>query len=134
MRRFLAVACLLAAMAPATASARRVCRTNSCEHRVAHRITMKKWKSATRPYLGWLRSTRQCESGSSGLYDLRTTGNGFWFAYQHTAWSWGRAGGLIMGGVPYGAHGRLHPSPLEQDYRAVITLRQQGRGAWPVCG
>jgi hypothetical protein len=62
-----------------------------------------------------------------------TTGNGFWFAYQHTASSWYAAGGRERSGRPAGARG-LQPEPLEQDFRAVLTLRQQGRGAWPVCG
>lgn len=80
------------------------------------------WRQVTRPYRAWLRSTRMCESGGN----YRTaTGNGFWGAYQFTLESWHAVGGH---GLPSDAE------PLEQDYRAVLLLHLQGRGAWPVCG
>jgi hypothetical protein len=110
------------------------CLTPACERRVdrlEHRRTLRRWRHATRPYRGWLASTRACESGSD--YALSTTGNGFWFAYQHTPSSWRAAGGRMRRGRPAGVRA-MQPTPLEQDYRAVVTLGQQGRGAWPVCG
>jgi hypothetical protein len=112
------------------------CHTEECAVRVQRRTrasTTRRWKRIVRPYSAWLRSTRNCESGSAGGYSLSTTGNGFWFAYQHTASSWYAAGGRERSGRPAGARG-LQPEPLEQDFRAVLTLRQQGRGAWPICG
>ena len=79
-------------------------------------------RNRVRPLRAWLASTRRCESGGN----YRTaTGNGFWGAYQFTLSSWRAAGGW---GMPHLA------SKLEQDYRAVILLGIQGRGAWPVCG
>ena len=112
------------------------CNTRACAHRVQTRQrarTTRRWKRIAAPYAAWLRSTRACESGSVGGYALSTTGNGFWFAYQHTAASWYAAGGRSRSGRPAGAR-TLQPSPAEQDFRAVVTLRQQGRGAWPSCG
>lgn len=79
-------------------------------------------RNYTRPYRGWLYSTRMCESG--GRYGI-STGNGFYGAYQFTLQSWAAVGGR---GMPH-----LN-APLEQDYRAVRLLHLQGRGAWPVCG
>src|SRR5262252_869195 len=81
-----------------------------------------RWRAVTRPYRQWLRSTRMCESG--GNYRTQT-GNGFYGAYQFTLQSWLAVGGH---GLPSDAE------PLEQDYRAVLLLHIQGRGAWPVCG
>jgi hypothetical protein len=112
------------------------CRTRACIVRVdrrQHRRTVARWKRTARPYASWLRSTRTCESASAGGYGLSTTGNGFWFAYQHTAQSWYAAGGRQRAGRPVGVRS-TQPTPAEQDFRAIITLRQQGRGAWPVCG
>lgn len=112
------------------------CITNRCRSRMRARVhgqTVTRWRRTARPYAAWLRSTRQCESGGAGGYSLSTTGNGFWFAYQHTPSSWYAAGGRRRDGRPAGVHA-MQPEPAEQDYRAVITLRQQGRGAWPVCG
>lgn len=111
------------------------CKTQRCEHsmRRRHRAEVERnWRKVARPYRGWLASTRACES-SPWLYDLSTTGNGFWFAYQHTPSSWGRAGGHFRRGRPAGVW-TMQPTPAEQDFRAVVTLKQQGRGAWPVCG
>lgn len=113
----------------------RTCISKQCHRRVAHKKTVAHWKKVVSPHAGWLLKVRNCESGSSGLYALRTTGNGFWFAYQHTPGSWSSAGGKVLENIgPVGSQGELHPEPLEQDYRAVITLNQQGVGAWPVCG
>jgi hypothetical protein len=112
------------------------CHSRACVRRVqarGHGNTVRRWKRTARPYAAWLRSTRACESGSAGGYTLSTTGNGFWFAYQHTASSWYAAGGRRRNGRPAGVRS-LQPTPAEQDFRAVVTLRQQGRGAWPVCG
>lgn len=112
------------------------CNTHRCDRRRDHKVRRQivaRWRRVAAPYAGWLAPTRRCESGSSGGYTLATTGNGFWFAYQHTPGSWYAAGGRSRGGRPAGAW-TMQPLAAEQDYRAVITLRQQGRGAWPVCG
>jgi resuscitation-promoting factor RpfA len=80
----------------------------------------------SRPYRGWLYSTRMCESG--GRYGTNT-GNGFYGAYQFMASTWRAAGGR---GLPHLAE------PLEQDYRAVRWRLMIGnphtRAGWPVCG
>lgn len=112
------------------------CNTRACDRRVTlrlHRKVIRRWRATAAPYAGWLANTRRCESGGSGSYRLATTGNGFWFAYQHTAQSWYAAGGRSFRRRPVGMW-TIQPTAAEQDYRAVITLRQQGRGAWPVCG
>lgn len=112
------------------------CHTRSCDRRMDRKVRRRivgRWRRTAAPYAGWLASTRACESGSDGLYALSSTGNGFWFAYQHTPGSWYAAGGRSRNGRPAGAWA-MQPTPVEQDYRAVVTLRQQGRGAWPVCG
>jgi len=115
------------------------CNTPECDERSMHIRQRRKvqarhkaqvrWERHTarirnrvRPHRAWLASTRRCESG--GRYNINT-GNGFYGAYQFTLSSWRAAGGS---GMPH-----LNP-PLEQDYRAVILLGIQGRGAWPVCG
>lgn len=103
----------------------RFCNTWSCVRRV-NAIRAKRYdrmrKRYIRPYLGWLRNTRQCESG--GNY-ATNTGNGFYGAYQFLISTWHSVGGS---GRPDQAE------PLEQDYRAVILLRTGGPGHWPVCG
>jgi hypothetical protein len=105
------------------------CYTYACEVRVKRNVRAdirrrhrQHWRYLTAPYRAWLASTRQCESGGN----YRTaTGNGFWGAYQFTLTSWAAVGG----------HGNpANAEPLEQDYRAVLLLHLQGRGAWPVCG
>ena len=119
------------------------CNTRACDQRARHRQHKRaqrrkqrrvqarhkaevRWRAHmrrfTRPYRGWLASTRACESG--GRYGI-ATGNGFFGAYQFTVSSWYAAGGR---GMPHLA------APLEQDYRAVRLLHIQGRGAWPNCG
>jgi Transglycosylase-like domain len=121
------------------------CQTKACDDRVSarerkafekqRRRVQKRHKAAVRverhaakmlrvirPHRAWLASTRRCESGGN----YRTaTGNGFWGAYQFTLSSWRAAGGI---GMPHLA------TKLEQDFRAVLLLRIQGTGAWPVCG
>jgi Transglycosylase-like domain len=96
--------------------------SRACQRRVARRITRRRWRRSVRPHRAWLRATRMCES--RGRYQTNT-GNGFSGAYQFTLRSWRWVGG---DGLPHEAE------PLEQDYRAVLLLRRQGRSAWPVCG
>lgn len=101
------------------------CRTWACVRRVRRaraRRAANTYGSVVAPYRSWLASTRACESG--GNYAI-STGNGFYGAYQFTLSSWAAVGGS---GYPHLA------SPAEQDYRAVLLLHLQGRGAWPVCG
>lgn len=102
----------------------RGCNSYRCDRRVTRKLTRRRnqhKRAAIRPYLGWLASTRACESptgrdSASGVY------HGF---YQFDLQSWRGAGGS---GMPCEA------SWLEQSYRAVVWLRMAGRGAWPVCG
>jgi hypothetical protein len=104
------------------------CNTRACDRRVdrklrrrrAHRYNRLR-RRVIRPYLGWLRSTRACESPTG-----RDSANGMYHGYyQFDVQSWRGAGGW---GMPCQA------SWLEQSYRAVIWLKKAGRGAWPVCG
>lgn len=109
------------------------CNTRACEKRVAKKKTNAKWRKAVNAYgPGLLAARRNCESGSSGGYDLSTTGNGYWFAYQFDAQAWAGAGGDVAGGRPVGARS-LQPSPLEQDYRAVRWAYVHGGDPWPNC-
>lgn len=96
------------------------CKTTACHVRVKH----KRWIKIIAPHRGWLRAVRFCESGNHGLYRANT-GNGFYGAYQFTISSWRAVGGY---GLPH------HAPPIEQDFRAILLLRLQGPGAWPVCG
>lgn len=103
----------------------RYCNTWSCVKRV-RKIHERRYdrmrRRYTRPYRSWLYSTRMCESG--GNY-ATNTGNGFYGAYQFTISTWHWAGGS----------GRPDLNePLEQDYRAVVLLKRDGPGHWPVCG
>jgi hypothetical protein len=105
------------------------CNTWSCVRRVRHARAARARRRVVRtraltvaPYRAWLASVRWCES--TNRYWL-STGNGFYGAYQFTLSSWRSVGGW---GMPNAA------PPLEQDYRAVLLLHSQGRGAWPVCG
>lgn len=156
------LSCMATLLVPVGASAdekhHKGCNTHACDKRVAKRLAIKRthpmcntWACVKRvnaarykrfmqhmqkvvaPYKGWLSSTRQCESGHHGLYKLHTTGNGFWFAYQFTPGTWASVGGKINNGRPVGMTSLL-PTPLEQDYRAVLVLHSQGAGAWPNCG
>jgi Transglycosylase-like domain len=103
------------------------CNTWRCvrlHDRMAARRYTQMRKRVTRPYRGWLASTRYCESGHHGLYRANT-GNGFYGAYQFVLSTWYSVGGR---GMPHMAE------PLEQDYRAVLLLKRSGSGQWPVCG
>lgn len=79
-------------------------------------------RTIVRPYSAWLDRVAQCESG--GRWHI-ATGNGYYGGLQFSLISWRGVGGR---GWPHRA------SKLEQKYRAVLLLRVQGRGAWPVCG
>lgn len=100
------------------------CNTRSCDKRVDRKKARSRahyMKRIVRPYLGWLRSTRACESPTG-----RDSANGMYHGYyQFDLSSWRGAGGY---GLPCQA------SLLMQSYRAVIWLKMAGRGAWPVCG
>lgn len=94
------------------------CHTPACHHRVH----VRHMRQTVRPYRSWIRRTAQCESG--GRWHI-ATGNGFYGGMQFTIQSWRGVGGK---GYPH------HASKLEQSYRSVLLRRQQGVGAWPVCG
>lgn len=66
---------------------------------------------------------RRCES--SGNYSIVSSSGRYRGAYQFDYRTWAGVGGS---GDPAAA------SPAEQDYRALLLLRQRGTRPWPVCG
>jgi peptidoglycan hydrolase CwlO-like protein len=66
---------------------------------------------------------RQCESG--GNYSIVSSSGRYRGAYQFDASTWRSVGGA---GDPAAA------APAEQDYRALLLLRQRGTRPWPHCG
>jgi len=66
---------------------------------------------------------RRCESG--GNYGAVSSSGRYRGAYQFDRSTWAGLGGS---GDPAAA------SPAEQDYRALLLLRQRGTRPWPVCG
>lgn len=66
---------------------------------------------------------RRCESG--GNYGAVSSSGRYRGAYQFDRGTWAAVGGS---GDPAAA------SPAEQDYRALVLLRQRGTRPWPVCG
>lgn len=74
----------------------------------------------------------RCESGSHGGYSLSTTGNSYWFAFQFNTTAWTGAGGRMRGGRPVGVW-TMHPTRLEQDFRAVVWDGRHGGDPWPNC-
>jgi len=75
------------------------------------------WESST------LARIRACESG--GNYRAVSSSGRYRGAYQFDRGTWASIGGS---GDPAAA------SPAEQDYRALLLLRQRGTRPWPVCG
>lgn len=109
------------------------CNTRACEVRVERRRVRRRWRIKVRAYgEGLLAARRECETGSHGTYSLSTTGNGYWFAYQFDTDAWKGAGGKMKAGRPVGAW-TVHPSPLEQDYRAARWDGIHGGDPWPNC-
>ena len=110
--------------------------TRAKAHR-AHELARRWWRwrhAYPRPYrilllrhynwtLGWLASTRACESG--GNYRAVSPDGTYRGAYQFDYSTWGEVGGS---GDPAAAH------PWEQDYRAARLYSIAGPGRWPVCG
>ncbi|MGB3411963.1 MAG: transglycosylase family protein [Microthrixaceae bacterium] len=70
-----------------------------------------------------LAKIRRCESG--GNYSIVSSSGRYRGAYQFDYRTWAGVGGS---GDPAAA------SPAEQDYRALLLLRQRGTRPWPVCG
>lgn len=66
---------------------------------------------------------RRCESG--GNYSARSSSGRYRGAYQFDRATWAGVGGS---GDPAAA------TAAEQDYRALLLLRQRGTRPWPVCG
>lgn len=75
------------------------------------------WESST------LARIRACESG--GNYRAVSSSGRYRGAYQFDRSTWASVGGS---GDPAAA------APAEQDYRALVLLRQRGTRPWPVCG
>jgi hypothetical protein len=100
---------------------RRSCRSVTCKRRVA--VKQARWRKqlVVAPYTGRLEAIARCESG--GRWNI-ATGNGFYGGLQFTLSSWHAVGGW---GYPH------QNTKLEQMYRAVLLMRMQGWGAWPVC-
>ena len=72
--------------------------------------------------LAILARIRQCESG--GNYGIVSASGIYRGAYQFDRRTWASVGGS---GDPAAA------SPAEQDYRALLLLRERGRRPWPNC-
>ncbi|MCB1256013.1 MAG: transglycosylase family protein [Microthrixaceae bacterium] len=66
---------------------------------------------------------RRCES--RGNYQIVSSSGRYRGAYQFDYRTWAGVGGS---GDPAAA------SPAEQDYRALLLLRQRGTRPWPICG
>lgn len=99
-------------------TARRACTHNpACVARVEH----KRWRRTARPYWRTFEAIAGCESRGNWAIN---TGNGYFGGIQFSLRSWGYVGGS---GNPARA------TKLEQIYRAVLLMRLQGFGAWPVC-
>jgi hypothetical protein len=107
------------------------CNTYSCDQRAKRRGVQKRHKAqvrwrahmqkVVRPFNARLNRMAGCESG--GRWHI-ATGNGFYGGLQFKISSWRSVGGP---GMPHWA------TPLHQKYRAVLLMRVQGWGAWPVC-
>jgi hypothetical protein len=133
MRKRAAAASIVAAAVPVKAQAHHTghvpgCASKSCDNRIgakwARRHPKARAASIVVPYRAFLAKLRACEvRGQPKPYETNT-GNGFFGAYQFTLSSWAAVDGR---GLPSNA------PPAEQDYRAVLLLRAQGPGAWPVC-
>jgi hypothetical protein len=104
------------------------CQTNACEARVQARAARQTRLQAIRPYMGFLRSTGACESGTDGnlKHGLRAVDpwGKYRGRYQFDLSGWRGAGGY---GDPIDA------GWLEQAYRAVRWLQINGRQSWPNC-
>lgn len=118
----------LALLFPAPAAAG--CHSLKCHHRVAHKQARAKKLAVIRPHVPWLRRTGDCENGPYGGAGLKEglrayNPSPFYGRYQFTMSTWHSVGGR---GDPRDADW------LEQAFRAVLVIRTQGYGAWPVCG
>lgn len=139
MRRYLAVAALVIALALSTActprqaadwlnaNGRGPVAADSPEARQASRVFTAywRWRAANPPIpyeANWDRVAR-CESG--GNWSI-STGNGYYGGLQFSLSTWRWVGGQ---GYPH------HASKAEQIRRAEILRTQRGGlGHWPVCG
>ncbi len=119
-RRLAALATLAALTIPAPADARSGCNTKRCHQRVL----VKHKRAVVKPHRAWLAAIRGCEVRGQRRPYRTNTGNGHYGGYQFNLRSWAFVGGR---GLPSDA------TQLEQDFRAVLLLRVQGPGAWPVC-
>lgn len=84
-------------------------------------MTFKRWHRTADPYWGIFQAIAECES--HGNWHI-STGNGFYGGVQFAAGSW-----FAVGGRGYASQA----TKLEQIFRAVLLMRRQGYGAWPVC-
>ena len=109
------------------------CNTNACDERVIIKQVHSDWRAEVARYdQGTIRARAFCESGGHGLYKLRTTGNGFWFAFQFNIAAWVGSGGRFRDGEPVGWKSK-QPTALEQKVRMIRWERIHGGDAWPNC-
>lgn len=128
------LAVALAVVEVATARPDAACNARCVERVKAHhraevrRRHRARWRSVASPYWGIFTAIARCESGLNwGAYSRARDSHGnplFYGGLQFTLRSWAGVGG----------HGNpVTASELEQRYRAVLLMRAQGYGAWPVC-
>ena len=93
----------------------------TCPAVCRHRRHVRRMRRTVRPYHAKLERMAWCES--TGRWHI-ATGNGFYGGLQFTLSSWHWVGGSSY---PH------HATKLEQKFRAILLMRRQGWGAWPIC-
>lgn len=80
-----------------------------------------RWR-VVQPYNEKLERIARCESHSNWAIN---TGNGYFGGLQFALSTWRSVGGR---GYPH------QNSKLEQKFRAVLLIKRNGYGPWPICG
>jgi hypothetical protein len=130
MKRKAAAIVALVATTPAAADEQhhlRGCNTRTCDKRIGKRWARRHPKarvaSIVAPYRAWLARVARCES-SNNTRAVSPTGR-YRGMFQFDMQTWASVGG----------HGDpINASRAEQEYRAVLLLKQRGTSPWPVCG